>query len=109
MRLPRVRFTVRQIMIAVAVVALGGWAWRLWLLSRNYEELSVRHAYGAATTKHIMYDGSKFREPGLRGGKPSLRELLYDYEYALADKYARAASRPWLPVKADPPRPSRKR
>ena len=101
MRLRRLRFTVRRMMIAVVVLALAIWSGRMWRLSQDYRELALHHAYGAATAEHIMF-GSPFRQAGQRDGSPSRRELLYDYESDLADKYARAARYPWLPIAPDP-------
>lgn len=104
MRLPRVRFTVRRLIVLVAVVAVGLWAARMWRLSREYQELAYRHAYGAATIEHIM-QGPPLREAGHRDGGPTPREAYHDYEVSLAAKYFRAAACPWLRVAPDPPPP----
>jgi hypothetical protein len=36
MRLPRLRFTVRRLMLAVALVGVGVWTVKMWRLSREY-------------------------------------------------------------------------
>jgi hypothetical protein len=49
MRLPRVRFTVRWLMIAVAAVALVPMCWNVWSGRRErFLELADRHALHAA-------------------------------------------------------------
>jgi hypothetical protein len=44
MKLPRVRFTVRRMMVAVAVVALAFWILRLWAARQLYLEKAANHA-----------------------------------------------------------------
>jgi hypothetical protein len=91
MRLPRVRFTVRRMMIAVAVVgvALG---MCLWMVRRSkiFRERSNDHG---RTWAAMMERGM---EPG---------NGLADYHRRLSEKYDRAALIPWLPVAPDPPEP----
>ena len=48
MRIPRLRFTIRLLMIAVAVVGVFLTSARLVYLWRHYEALAVMHAINAA-------------------------------------------------------------
>ena len=85
MRLPRPRFTVRRLMVAVAIVATvmapGAILWRRSAdLARRGREHDRRAAECAST-------------------------YLSGYHERLAEKYATAARRPWLPVEPDPPEP----
>jgi hypothetical protein len=99
MRIPRVQFTVRQMMIAVAVVALVAGADRLarrraYFLMRA--EVEADRAYDYATGHACLkeeYD------------KPGMYPKLHAHYAALAQKYRLAAARPYLPVAPDPPMP----
>jgi hypothetical protein len=99
MRLARVRFTVRRTMIAVAVVALGGWGvrlaqWRAYCLTRAEVDASRAEDYAMRTA--CLRD--EYNRPGMY-------QRLHDHWAALARKYRGAAARPWLPVAPDPPQP----
>jgi hypothetical protein len=92
-RAPRVRFTVRQLMVAVAIVAtvMGAGAY----LAR-LQRLRVYYSYRAAELR--------FAEASYR--RRSYRNQLEDPELAdrlgrLAAQYERAAARPWLPAPPD--------
>jgi hypothetical protein len=43
MRRPRLRFTIRKLMIVVLVASLGSWSVKLWLLSRDYARRAKAH------------------------------------------------------------------
>jgi hypothetical protein len=133
MPLPRVRFTVRRLMIAVAIVALilGAELTRrrsvqFRLLARSYAAAAEFDGLilGGGTTTFGLHDG-QIREN--RGGS-SIRiladegtieftidaALAYDadrlrrraeYHGLLRRKYDRAARHPWLPVEPVPPEP----
>jgi hypothetical protein len=97
MTLPRVRFTVRRLMVAVAVAAvvLGGLAYaaRLAQLRRLYYRRATELRYAEQTYRH-----------------PSYRDEVQDVAAAnrlgqMAEKYEKAADRPWLPVAPDPAEP----
>jgi hypothetical protein len=100
MPLPRVRFTVRRMMVAVAVVALalsgGVWAARMMALSKAYEarcyELAVmRRKEGGPSVNW----GHGHRPLSAR--QEWLRQMSIKYRYA--------SCFPWLPVEPDPPAP----
>jgi TPR repeat protein len=131
MRLPRVRFTVRRMMVAVAVVALvfacGLQARRLHRLSRAYAEKAARFGFGekmlrAAAAMYQAGSESLKKDLATRPVEPALRELLArdaedeernaerilrsaNYRGLLRSKYEHAAAHPWLPVADDPPYP----
>jgi hypothetical protein len=99
MRLPSVRFTIRLMMVAVAVVALVMAA----------ERLAKRRAY---LLRRAEVDADRARDWAnytscLRPeyDKPGMYEKMRDYWLANARKYRLAADRPWLPVEPDAPQP----
>jgi hypothetical protein len=118
MRLPRLRFAIRWLMVAVAVVAILLTAEKL---RRAWRERSLKAAAYAAEAKSWSDDASKVEQmmvkPRSRSDAASrlrLAELdgiarnYRDHERSnqeLASKYARAAARPWLPIERDPPEP----
>jgi hypothetical protein len=91
-RLPRVRFTVRRLMVAVAVVGitLGALA-ACRSRSARFREIRDRH-------RAAMIVG--FEAPG--EAAPAAR---LDWHRAIERKYEYAARHPWLPVAPDPPEP----
>ena len=94
--MPWVRFTVRRLMIAVAVagVALGAWG----IVARRrarFERLFSHHFGLAGPSVNRSFD------PGHRVFVTAKGRWHHD----LAMKYAEAARRPWLPVVPDPPEP----
>jgi hypothetical protein len=115
MRLMRVRFTVRRLMIIVASVALiiFGEQTRLrWLEYRLryecYKEAVLVMRASAADPQIELCGFMRLDEKDvarLRLGQveKSLRYARY-YE-VLRDKYAAAIWCPWLPVEPDPPKP----
>jgi hypothetical protein len=127
------RFTIRHIMIAIALVAilLGYWVWkgRMERISRFYSQESRFHV-----SEKFIVDGQAFDERliaekyermavaamsrGDEAKAKQLRELgvksrkrldslnwLSRYHETLAWKYLRAESRPWSPLEPDPPPP----
>jgi hypothetical protein len=106
MSLPRVRFTIRQIMVAVSAVALimairietERMSWR----SLDYQLRSFDHSISAAE-----YDG---RRVGPCRGLFELPSTVRNpskaaYHTAMARKWAEAAKHAWFPVAPDPPEP----
>jgi hypothetical protein len=111
-RWPRVRFTLRTLLVAVAIAAviLG-----LWGRSDRFRSIALdfemeRETLIGALDAHLL--------PAARPGETPEREaerrqaarplLAYDdYLSKMADKYYRASSRPWLPVLSDPAPPPR--
>jgi hypothetical protein len=112
--MPRARFTVRGLMIAVAVAgALLGAAveaLRLRRRSAEYAALAGRHAANERTFRAIAAAGPGgallliAHGPGTRSRRTTPGAEA-DHEAALRLKYERAARYPWLPVAPDPPEP----
>ena len=102
MRLPRVRLTVRRLMVAVAVVALCLTAWSYWdRRDERYFEFAVKAM--SHTTLAVAYETG--RPIGSLRERARVNPRKAAYHAALARKYEYAASRPWLPVLPDPPEP----
>jgi hypothetical protein len=105
----RPRFTVRRLLIAVAMVGLlmgaGRWVVEMRTRSADYRE----RAYAFAETRgHARL--SDFFVTTKNGRVVSIHEdenfwIEHMWARELANKYWRLADRPWLPVEADPPRP----
>jgi hypothetical protein len=114
--LPRVRLTVRWLMIAVAIVALIVFCEqtrRRWLDYRaRYEDYEFFAREMRASAEH-----PRLGLCGMGGqlGERELAELLLEeaesslryaaYFDAMRAKYDAAMRRPWLPVAPDPPEP----
>jgi hypothetical protein len=98
-RLPDVRFTLRQIMAALAVVALLCWAGRLLMLSAMYAARAKTYSAGLLGATPRAGGGKEWPRvyhplsPGVRWAR------------AMAHKYEHAASHPWIPVEPDLPEP----
>jgi hypothetical protein len=92
--MPRVRFTIRRMLVAIAVVAVYlGW-------SRWMERRSER--FRALWIDHIDKVGT------ISSPKPALlspHEVQGYYHLKMGEKYRAAMNRPWLPVEPDPPEP----
>jgi hypothetical protein len=130
MRLPRVRFTVRRLMIAVAIVGvlLAAGLEARWM-HRKYREYATRaslHSYcerlysewASSDIKKEADRRSKFEKNGQAGfddwvlhladyyGRRAAKETLWaNYHARMKSKYEVAMRRPWLPVEPDPPEP----
>jgi hypothetical protein len=109
MRLPRMRFTVRDSMVAVAIlaVALGTVAGL-----RGRRESFERRArmFAQKASDEIMAEQDyRTSQPGSNFGydprSTTAHYELIDYYDSLREKYKQAAARPWLPVAPDPPAP----
>ncbi len=115
MRVPRVRFTVRQMMVAVAVLSLMlcGEGYRRTREIERRRELyrqrasifhirarEFRDAYEKRSSNvFAMNHGPEF------AATPALRLKWAQYYESLACKYEDAASSPWDAVPPDPPPP----
>jgi hypothetical protein len=103
MRVPRVRFTVRRMMAAVAIVAvLLGWI----QMRKRWEEL--RELYEGRCVIHAAHeylerDGGVDVFSGIGVVKPNAERATYHAR--MRGKYERAARYPWLTVEPDPPPP----
>jgi hypothetical protein len=91
--MPRLRFTVRQMMVVVALVAavMGLSIER----HRRFARIAARH-------RAVMYEGASV----VAGPRPGYRLTGSGWRHFKTYlKYARAARYPWLPVAPDPPEP----
>lgn len=98
MRLPRPRFTVRRMMLAVALLAVLLGADKLRQQSAQYRERAEECAIYETDSRGVLMDE----------GDPDRRVFLAreaEYYSRLKAKYERAARYPWLPVKPDSPEP----
>jgi hypothetical protein len=99
--MPRIRFTVRRLMLAVAVVAIiiaaVFWTQRLMVLRKVYLGKAAAYAY---------YEGIAKQETHKRLGRDGSGYPFYpEYFTAMRAKYEHAAQCPWLPIAPDPPAP----
>ena len=115
MQLLRVRFTVRRMAIAVAVVAVAIWLTKIGHLAGVYEQRALYHAEKERATRRAIEDhldeirrilmfpekDPKFQH--LKGLQA--KNSRADYHSAMKDKYELASRRPWQRVTPDPPPP----
>ncbi len=114
MKFPRVRFTVRRMMVIVAVsAALMGAGVGYVRLSRKAAGLRARAGEHAAMEQTLRWmiatSGADAPVdispgPGIRSKRFTARAVA-DHVAALKAKYERAARFPWLHVEPDPPEP----
>jgi hypothetical protein len=93
MKLPRVRFTVRRMMVAVAVVAVVIGA--MTLLQRRRERFKAIAAEQRAAIQVGYFNNDE--------GNQDHTAARYHLDMAL--RYEGAAARPWLPLGLDPSEP----
>jgi hypothetical protein len=91
MRLPR--FTVRRMMVAVAIVGLM-FGFGTWLSRRSAEFQKKAESY--MRTVRVMYSFGRWKPRGFDRNSWALK---------MAEKYHYAARHPWFPVAPDPPVP----
>lgn len=115
MRLPGVRFTVRGMMIAVAVIALVVGGGITWARQRAYKRMASAYAVRQtalekgvgrwlARERRRKLEGLPL-DCGLEGPYYRRSEKEVQWNALLRRKYERAAARPWLPVEPDPLEP----
>jgi hypothetical protein len=124
--MPRVRFTIRGMMVLVAITAflLGGDVIRR--RRDQYQRLAQAHATSARSANLVRkvsgLTASRFEEAAQKASGRSSYDLgdqairarsmagywsrMEIYHQQLRRKYDEAVSRPWRPVSADPPPPS---
>jgi hypothetical protein len=125
MRLPRVRFTIRRIMIVVASVALLMGGVRLLWLRSVYQKAALAHAayenLARTLQRMVENEGKDERELEIafgmkvepeseavkakRAADARVNQKTAEYHAAMKHKYEQAASSPWIPITPDPPRP----
>ena len=104
MRLSRVRFTVRRLMIVAALAALVMWGGRALQERRGRFERRSREEEMAALGEIMkcVYRVS----PGTTVPQSLFKDFpKVRYHEVLVEKYRFAALHPWLPVEPDPPEP----
>jgi hypothetical protein len=99
MRIPRVRFTVRRMMVAVVIAAIPlAITGDLFRRSVAYRRVAALHET-AAVECGMALKGARGTDIGrLLPGRISWHARMYA-------KYHEAARRPWLRVEPDPPEP----
>ena len=103
---PRPRITVRRLMIAVALIALGMGVGRVAWLGITYRRRADWHAVRHEIARDRVVWAERMVGRGyLAPGAKLAAESEADYHAALGRKYEHAAARPWLPVEPDPPGP----
>jgi hypothetical protein len=107
MRRRFVRFTLRQLMTVVAVLAITlGVAIELTRRRMRYLELAAYHrSQIVAPTQHVDRNRRVVLWIDRDGGTLAQRPRLDYWHEELGAKYQDAASRPWYPVEPDPPAP----
>jgi hypothetical protein len=113
MRLPRVRFTVRQLMYAVAIasVALASDRWSR--QSAEYRSQAEHHQLMLSILRGVRETGGyPYCSLGMSGiplrynsETAPLHVQCVSYHTQMTRKYQRAAFFPWLGVDPDPPPP----
>jgi hypothetical protein len=113
MRLPRPRFTVRRMMIGVAITAPLAWAFATAYRAAVYERLADFHdaqmipigSLGAVWGEFHGEEGELLYY-GRDGKMLTEREVAWNRWHArLKRKYRAAAGEPWRPLEPDPPEP----
>ncbi len=99
MPLTRPRFTVRRLMVAVAIVAVVlGVGIELELRHRRFDSISSEY-----NLMSLLYAFDVKYRPDAWGQAHAARQFAW--HKAMSEKYRRAARYPFLPVPADPPKP----
>ena len=96
MSLLRLRFTVRRLMVAVALVAIAipTYSWLLEVLRKADSYRNMGRYYRSVITSP--------------GATPEYLERFVSWRSAMIRKYDRAAFFPWLPIEPDPDMPPRR-
>ncbi len=115
MKIPRIRFSVWRMMLAVAVLAIVFGVIRLSMVRQRYLEKAANHesfrARILSSNLEIAFWEARWRDQRL--GKPAQYPwpaeppyvpAIAKYHDDMRIKYERAARFPWLPVAPDPPR-----
>jgi hypothetical protein len=104
--LPRPWFTVRRLMVAVAIVAvILGVLVEGERRRTRFRELAAKH-YDRGMRWFVLFGGgeSDYQRKMMRLWEERVGATVESHAN-LRDKYERAAHYPWLPVGADPPAP----
>ena len=101
MKLPRVRFTLRRLMVVVAMAAtvMGSVTY----LKRRSAQFRAIYFNQALKAEEWNWLAAKLET---RRDSRSVNALsIYKFHKFMAEKYDLAARRPWLPVNPDPTEP----
>jgi hypothetical protein len=98
----RIRFTVRRVMVLVAIAGLAMAVATLVKRSNEFRALAEEQAEAELTSVGYADDA---RGEGRDPQRVARGEEMATYHRALRIKYERAARYPWLSVKPDPPIP----
>jgi hypothetical protein len=107
MRLPRLRVTVKRLMVAVAVVATLIWSAMMATRSLEYRRLAIDREETCRVLSGEIFSLSEQAEDARSKGDPTLNDMaqITEHKKALAEE-ARAASvyrdrmwRPWRKVR----------
>jgi hypothetical protein len=105
MRLHRLWFTVRRLMLVVALAAVSVWGVKMWRVSREYARRAQSYKDSEWLEKGILVHRVAQGELAGYHALLSQHKQRAAYYAAQARKYERAARYPWLPVEPDPPAP----
>ena len=105
--MPRFRFTIRRMMVVVAVIAIVLGVLGLWQRSAAFGSIAERHSEEELSFIALALDALTARDgPRLPTGLTQRMLMSRDvHHHKLARKYRRAARYPWLTVEPDPPEP----
>ncbi len=114
MRMPRPRFTIRWMMVLVAVAALAlsvaATRRRMANLSLAYldraREYAIKAELASLNAVESEYYAQHGRTPDPKYARSCISyRRLSEFHHTMKRKYQRAASRPWLPIAPDPAPP----
>ena len=109
MRLPRVRFTVRRMMVAVAIIALLYECVVIKNRMLAYRSFVTFHEGQLAVYGPMVKAWNDNRRRGLKSNPPDIAEKATaraDYHRQTLENYDWAARRPWRSVPRDRPIPA---
>ncbi len=98
MRVPRVRQTLRRLMVSVLVIAVALW----WCIGRPARFLRIAAYHEAQWRGHTT---TEYRRLGTGIALIQTTTPRGEWHKLIAARYKRAASWPWRPLPPDPPQP----
>src|SRR5690348_8766850 len=110
MRFPR--FTIRQLMLAIVLVAVLTWCGRVGAAWKSYRDTARFHAASKAAIDKDLAPYLRIQQEygggfcGITARWMAAASDRAEWHRAMNEKYQRAAGRPWRPVEPDPPAPA---